>query len=171
MNSGFLTLITVVLAFTPISSVFASSGAPAGNLNMTGATIGIVALVLFCAAYALVIAEEFIHLRKSKPVIAAAGIIWVLVALAAQQSGAPTELVESALSHNLLEFSALLLFLLTAMVYVNAMTERNVFETLRATLVKKGFSYRQLFWITGFLAFFISPIADNLTTALLMGAV
>ena len=172
MNSGFLTLITIVLAFTPFSSVFASgSGAPVGNLNMTGAAISIFALVLFCLAYALVIAEEFIHLRKSKPVIAAAGIIWVLVALAAQQSGAPTELVESALSHNLLEFSALLLFLLTAMVYVNAMTERNVFETLRSTLVRKGFSYRQLFWITGFLAFFISPIADNLTTALLMGAV
>jgi Na+/H+ antiporter NhaD/arsenite permease-like protein len=28
-----------------------------------------------------------------------------------------------------------------------------------------------LFWLTGFLAFFISPIADNLTTALIMGAV
>lgn len=57
------------------------------------------------------------------------------------------------------------------MVYVNAMTERNVFESLRARLIKGGFSYRQLFWITGLLAFFISPVADNLTTALLMGAV
>ena len=38
----------------------------------------------------------------------------------------------------------------------------------------KGFCfycYKKLFWITGILAFFISPIADNLTTALLMGAV
>jgi Na+/H+ antiporter NhaD/arsenite permease-like protein len=81
------------------------------------------------------------------------------------------EVVEEALNHNLLEYSALLLFLLTAMIYVNAMTERNVFEALRSWLIKKGYSYKKLFWITGFLAFFISPVADNLTTALLMGAV
>jgi Na+/H+ antiporter NhaD/arsenite permease-like protein len=35
----------------------------------------------------------------------------------------------------------------------------------------KGITYKQLFWITGILAFFISPIADNLTTALIMCAV
>ena len=34
-----------------------------------------------------------------------------------------------------------------------------------------GFSYRAIFWVTGFMAFWISPIADNLTTAVLMGAV
>jgi Na+/H+ antiporter NhaD/arsenite permease-like protein len=38
-------------------------------------------------------------------------------------------------------------------------------------LVSNGFSYRALFWLTGLLAFFISPIADNLTTALIMCAV
>ncbi|MDX1693433.1 MAG: sodium:proton antiporter NhaD [Ketobacteraceae bacterium] len=166
-----ITLLTGLVALLPLQPLFASGGETATHLNMTGAAYGIVALVLFIIAYALVIAEEFIHLRKSKPVIAAAGIIWVIVALAAQKVGAPQEMVEELLSHNLLEFSELLLFLLTAMVYVNAMTDRNVFETLRATLVRKGFSYRKLFWITGFLAFFISPVADNLTTALLMGAV
>jgi NhaD family Na+/H+ antiporter len=57
------------------------------------------------------------------------------------------------------------------MTYINAMEERKVFDALRAWLIKKGFSFRTLFWLTGFLAFFISPIADNLTTALLMCAV
>jgi Na+/H+ antiporter NhaD/arsenite permease-like protein len=46
-----------------------------------------------------------------------------------------------------------------------------VFEALRAWLVRVGFSYRKLFWVTGGLAFFISPVADNLTTALVMCAV
>lgn len=82
-----------------------------------------------------------------------------------------TALLETAVQHNLVEYSALFLFLLVAMTYINAMTERNVFEVLRAWLIKKQFSYRQLFWITGIIAFFLSPIADNLTTALLMGAV
>jgi Na+/H+ antiporter NhaD/arsenite permease-like protein len=51
------------------------------------------------------------------------------------------------------------------------MRERLVFEKLKVWLINKGFSFRQLFWLTGFLAFFMSPIADNLTTALVMGAV
>lgn len=65
----------------------------------------------------------------------------------------------------------LFLFLLVAMTYINAMTERNLFAALRSWLLRRGFSYRQLFWITGYIAFFLSPIADNLTTALLMVAV
>ena len=48
------------------------------------------------------------------------------------------------------------------------MIERGVFDELRNWLVQKGFSYRVLFWLTGILAFFMSPIADNLTTALIM---
>jgi Na+/H+ antiporter NhaD/arsenite permease-like protein len=51
------------------------------------------------------------------------------------------------------------------------MEERHVFSALRGWLVSRKFSYRQLFLITGTLAFFISPIADNLTTALFMCAV
>jgi Na+/H+ antiporter NhaD/arsenite permease-like protein len=148
-----------------------ASEAVVSHLDMTSSTLGIIALIVFIIGYVLVIAEEFIHLRKSKPVILAAGIIWILVALLAKSKENGKELVEHALNHNLLEYSALLLFLLTAMIYVNAMTERNVFEALRAWLIKKGYSYKKLFWITGFLAFFISPVADNLTTALLMGAV
>jgi Na+/H+ antiporter NhaD/arsenite permease-like protein len=149
---------------------FASEGA-ASTLGMTGSALGIVAVVIFALAYGLVIAEEFIHMRKSKPVIFAAGVIWILVAVLAKSVDGGKEMVDYAISHNLLEYSALLLFLLTAMIYVNAMTERNVFEALRCWLLKRHFNYRKLFWITGFLAFFISPIADNLTTALLMGAV
>ncbi|MEH6446748.1 MAG: sodium:proton antiporter NhaD [Oceanospirillaceae bacterium] len=162
--------ITLLLYCLSASTAIASQGA-IGHLDMTSSMLGYVALIIFVIGYALVIAEEFIHLRKSKPVILAAGLIWILVAILAKSKEGGKELVEQALNHNLLEYSALLLFLLTAMIYVNAMTERNVFEALRAWLVKRGYSYKKLFWITGFLAFFISPIADNLTTALLMGAV
>lgn len=163
-------LITLLLYCFSITTANASE-ATLNHLDMTSSTLGLIALIIFVLGYGLVIAEEFIHLRKSKPVILAAGLIWILVAILAKSKEHGKELVEHALNHNLLEYSALLLFLLTAMIYVNAMTERNVFEALRAWLVKRGYSYKKLFWITGFLAFFISPIADNLTTALLMGAV
>ena len=140
-------------------------------LDLTATTVGILAISIFVLAYALVMAEEFTLLRKSKPVIIAAGVIWALIAWTYQQYPGLERLPEQALRHNLLEYAELMLFLLAAMTYINAMQERNVFEALRSKLVSTGFGLRALFWITGILAFFISPIADNLTTALLMCAV
>jgi len=84
---------------------------------------------------------------------------------------ARADVAGQAVRHVLLEYGELMLFLLVAMTYVNCLEERGVFDALRSWLVRSGFSYRQLFWITGWLAFFISPIADNMTTALLMCAV
>ena len=164
-------LLLVLLACLP--GLAAASGADAGlpNLHMTTHFLGIVAVGIFFVAYGLVMAEEFIHLHKSKPVILGAGLIWIIVAYMAKTSDLDPHILEETLTHNLTEYASLFLFLLVAMTYINAMTERNVFEALRSWLVSRGFSYRRLFWITGFITFFLSPIADNLTTALLMGAV
>ena len=48
------------------------------NLGLTGTQRGIYAVLIFIIAYAFVMTEEYSHLRKSKPVILAAGIIWAL---------------------------------------------------------------------------------------------
>jgi len=163
----------VALIFSALFSLgfssFASAAEP-GLQSLTRHPVGYIAIAIFVVAYAFVMLEEKLHLRKSKPVLLAAGLIWFLVAGAAAMNG-DTESANAALKHNLLEYSELLLFLLVAMTYINAMEERQLFDALRGWLVNKGFSYRSLFWITGLLAFFISPIADNLTTALLMCAV
>ena len=89
----------------------AASGSSLTNLHSTESSLGVVAIVIFVIAYGLVIAEEFIHLRKSKPVLLAAGAIWVLVAILGKQVEHGHEIVEAALNHNLLEYAALLLFL------------------------------------------------------------
>ena len=140
------------------------------TLILTSHTVGYSALAVFILAYLFVMAEEFTHLRKSKPVVLGAGIIWAIIAVQYAALGI-NHTVEAAFRHNLLEFAELFLFLLVAMTYINAMEERLVFDSLRSWLVRKCFTYRQLFWLTGTLAFFISPVADNLTTALLMCAV
>ncbi|MEA3361885.1 MAG: sodium:proton antiporter NhaD [Thermodesulfobacteriota bacterium] len=163
-------LISLFILLAPVSSVLASGGGGGDTPNMTGTALGIFALILFVGAYCLVIFEEQLHLRKSKPVLFAAGIIWVLVALAYIGIG-DTHTAHNAIKHNLIEYAELFLFLLVAMTYINSMDERNVFQALRSWLVSRGFTLRTVFWVTGVLAFFISPIADNLTTALLMGAV
>tara|TARA_R110001592_G_scaffold363170_1_gene680904 strand:+ start:1544 stop:2911 length:1368 start_codon:yes stop_codon:yes gene_type:complete len=138
-------------------------------LDLTRSWTGFVAIAIFAAAYVLVILEDRLQLRKSKPVLLAAGLIWILIAFAYEHQ--LPEVVESAISHTFLEYAELFFFLLVAMTYINSMVERNVFKALRNWLVAKGFSYRLLFWLTGTLAFVLSPIADNLTTALVMGAV
>lgn len=141
-----------------------------GDIDLTTSAIGFLAVAVFVLAYALVMAEEKIHMRKSKPVLVAAGIIWGLIGWVYVQNGM-SETSEYAFRVTLLEFTELMLFLLVAMTYINAMEERRVFDALRSWMLRKGFSYRQLFWLTGGLAFVLSPIADNLTTALLMCAV
>jgi Na+/H+ antiporter NhaD/arsenite permease-like protein len=142
----------------------------AAEPHLTGTIYGYLGIIVFVLAYSLVPLENAIHLRKSKPVLLAAGIIWVLLSVAYIRIG-DTHTAHEAIKHSLLEYAELFLFLLAAMTYINAMEERNVFQTLRAYLVSRGLSLRMIFWVTGLLAFFISPIADNLTTALLMGAV
>ncbi|MEF3076499.1 sodium:proton antiporter NhaD [Methylobacter sp. Wu1] len=141
------------------------------TLGLTGTERGIYTVLIFIIAYGFVMAEEFTHMRKSKPVILAAGIIWAHAAVLASQAGVSAQDMHEAFEHNLKEYGALMLFLLVAMTYINAMTERNVFEALRSWLVRKQFGYRQLFLITGVITFFLSAIADNLTAALLVGAV
>ena len=140
-------------------------------LSMTDTPLAVACLIIFILSYLAVMAEELLDLRKSKPVLLAAGIIWVLIAVLANNAGISHDKVHEAITHNLAEYAAIFLFLLVAMTYINAMEERNVFEALKSWLINKKFTFKQLFWITGCLAFFISPLADNLTTALLMGSV
>ena len=161
---GVISTLFIVL-FSP--SLFANEGS---NFNLTSHGIGYAAILFFGIAYCLVMLEDVIHLRKSKPVLIAAGIIWGMIGYYYTQHGMSHE-SEAAFRHNLLEYAELFFFLLVAMTYINSMEERQLFDALRSWMVNKGFTLRLIFWLTGFLAFFISPIADNLTTALLMCAI
>ena len=164
-------LLTAVLLLA--APVFASSGGEEGSgiaMELVNSYMGYLAIIIFIIAYLFVILEDPLHMRKSKPVGIAAGIIWALVAISYTQLGLERYAGE-AIRHNLLEYAELFLFLLVAMTYINAMDERNVFQALRSWLVSRGFTLFQIFWITGALSFGISPIADNLTTALVMGAI
>ena len=140
------------------------------ELDLTQSWFGYAALIIFVLSYILVILEEATQLRKSKPVLVAAGLIWALIGFAYTAAGTP-EIAKAAAEHTIYEYGELFLFLLVAITYVNTLEERRVFEVLRAKMTARGYSYRQLFWITGAAAFFLSGILDNLTTALVMGSV
>ncbi len=167
--AGIAPMILLLLGALPLPAQAATEAA-GHAMDFTLTWMGMTALGVFIIAYVFVINEEFLHLRKSKPVMVAAGVIWTLVGIAYAEHG-DSAFAAEAIRHNLLEYGELLLFLLAAMTYINTMDERQVFAALRAWLISRGFSLRIIFWITGLLAFFISPFADNLTTALVMAAV
>ena len=148
----------------PFANLFTESSI---TENLTGTKLGIAAVVIFAFAYVFVIAEDLVKLRKSKPVIMASGLIWIIVALA----HGPDAQMNERVKHHIADFAELFLFLMVAMAYVHALTERRVFMRLNAILVGSGAGLRTLFWATGCLAFVLSPIADNMTTALVLGSV
>ncbi|MCI5059915.1 MAG: sodium:proton antiporter NhaD [Alphaproteobacteria bacterium] len=173
-RSVFLFLALICVMAVP---VFAAGGGDGGGAkfvpppDMLTNPWAITALVVFFLSYLAVLFEEQTHLRKSKPVMLGAGLIWVSIGIMAPEYDIDHHTLRSAVFHGLEEYGSLLLFLLAAMTYIAALQERKVFATLRGKLVMAGFNMRQLFWATGIFAFFLSPIADNLTTALVLGAV
>ena len=140
------------------------------KLDLTQHWVGFVAIGLFAVAYFLAMLEEVTALNKSKPMVLAASMIWAFIA-AIYAAGGMSEQAGKAFRACLEGYAELFLFIMVSMAYLNAMENRGVFDNLRAWLLSKGYSYRKLFWITGILSFFMSSVCNNLTTALLMGAV
>ena len=158
------------LAALPLAALLSSTAGAAQPLDLTRHWVGYAAVAVFAAAYLVVMLEEKLHIRKSKPVMLAAGVIWALIGFAYVQAG-DGETAGTLLRHSIGEYAELFLFILVAMTFVNTMEERQVFDSLRSWLVRKRLSLRTVFWVTGVLAFFMSSQLDNLTTALVMGTV
>jgi Na+/H+ antiporter NhaD/arsenite permease-like protein len=152
---------------------FAQSTAEAAQplpIDLTHHWVGYFSLFIMVAAYVTAMLEDVIELKKSKPMLLAAAIIWLVIALAYQQQGSSMPAM-AAFKSNLLAYMELLLFIMVSMTYLNAMEDMGVFDALKAWLVRKNLSYRQLFWMTGGLVFLVSSVVNGLTAGLLMGAV
>jgi len=143
--------------------------AEAANLMLTW--VGILSLIIFVVAYIIIAMEEKLHINKSKPALFAGTGIFLLAGIYHFVHGQIPESLHETVNHLIVEIAAIFFFLYVAMTYIEALIERNVFEKLKVNLINKGYDYKKLFWITGLLAFFISPVADNLTTALILSTV
>lgn len=141
------------------------------ELDLTTEWIGILSIFIFIAAYYFIATEDKYEINKAKPALLAGTGIFMLIGVYFALNGLDSHPLETEVEHLIVEISGIFFFLLVAMTYIEAMIDRKVFEVLRYNLVSKGYSYKKLFWITGILAFFISPVADNLTTALILSTV
>lgn len=128
-------------------------------------------LAIFIIGYYFIATEDKYHLDKAKPALFVGTFMFILIGGFYAFNGLNFQPFENEVAHLILEIAEIFFFLFVAMTFIEALIERGVFDALKSKLIAKGYSYREIFWITGFLAFFISPIADNLTTALILSTV
>lgn len=153
---------------------FASSGGgstDSGIPDITMTWVGFAALIIFVVGYYFVAMEEKYHIDKAKPALLTGTFLFMLIAFYYALNDMDMDLVHTQAQHLILEIAEIFFFLFVAMTYIESMIHMGVFDKLKYNLVSKGYTYKKLFWVTGILAFFISPIADNLTTALILSTV
>ncbi|GLS89969.1 sodium:proton antiporter NhaD [Psychromonas marina] len=128
-------------------------------------------LAIFVVGYYFIAAEEKYHINKAKPALFTGTFMFMLLGGYYAVNGLNFAAFDTEIAHLILEIAEIFFFLFVAMTFIEALIERNVFDALKEKLLKAGYNYKKLFWVTGLLAFFISPVADNLTTALILSTV
>ena len=73
--------------------------ASSSGLNATDHPLGYLAIAVFVLSYACVIFEEMLHMKKSKPVMLAAGLIWIIVGMIVYSETDDTPLKSPNLEH------------------------------------------------------------------------
>lgn len=141
------------------------------DINLATTWVGWLSLAVFIVAYYFIAAEEKYSVNKAKPALFAGTFMFMLIGIYFALNGYDPEPIHAELKVLILEIAEIFFFLLVAMTFIETLIERGVFDLMKYKLVSKGYTYKKLFWLTGLLAFFISPVADNLTTALILSTV
>jgi Na+/H+ antiporter NhaD/arsenite permease-like protein len=164
-----------ILSLLGLTSAFAyatTAAHEAGHaVDLATEPFGWLLLVIFVVGYYFIAAEEKYHINKAKPALFTGTFMFMLLGAYYALNGLDFSAFDTEVAHLILEIAEIFFFLFVAMTFIEALIERNVFDALKEKLLKAGYNYKQLFWVTGILAFFISPVADNLTTALILSTV
>lgn len=139
------------------------------QLDLKAHVVGYFAVAITVLAYAVAMTEDLHQLSKAKPMVLGSALIWLAIFVFYKVEYGAAKNVAVAFQSNLTAYAELFLFITVSMTFLNAMTERGIFDALRIVLANRQYSYRQLFWITGVLAFLLSLVISSLTVGLLMG--
>lgn len=121
------------------------------------------ALVLvFVAAYVAIAMEHSLGVNKSASALIGAGVLWTILVMALPGD----EGLLGQLSESLSTTAQVVFFLLGAMTIVEVVDAHGGFEVITSRIRTKNLA--SLMWVTGFIAFFLSSILDNLTTTIVM---
>ncbi|MGJ0484909.1 MAG: sodium:proton antiporter NhaD, partial [Methylomicrobium sp.] len=120
INLRHLVVLTLVFLVPSLSYAEETAANLSASLDLTRHVIGYLSLLVTVCAYVAAMSEDVIELRKSKPMVLGAAIIWFAICIYYALHGeAKTAAV--AFESNLLAYVELLLFILVSMTYLNAM--------------------------------------------------
>jgi NhaD family Na+/H+ antiporter len=124
--------------------------------------MNILIICIFILGYLAIAFEQFIKINKSASALLTGVLCWVVYILL----GNDKHFIAEQLTEHLGELSGILFFLMGAMTIVELIDAHDGFEviTSRITTTNK----RKLLWIVSLIAFFLSAVLDNLTTAIVM---
>ena len=125
-------------------------------------SIELILILLFVLGYIGIIFEHKLGFDKASAALITGVGLWTLLVF----NGDSTEITQ-AFSHDILpEIAGILLFLLGAMTIVEIIDQYEGFHVIASKITTTN--KRTLIWIIAWLAFFLSAVLDNLTTAIVM---
>lgn len=140
-------------------------------LDLSTTWVGFAVLAVFVIGYYFIATEEKYEINKAKPALFIGTFSFMLIGIYYTFNSMDPTPLHHEMTVLIEEIAEIFFFLFVAMTFIETLIERRVFDVMKYNLVSKGYTYKKLFWLTGILAFFISPVADNLTTALILSTV
>jgi len=119
-------------------------------------------IATFVIGYIAIALEHTIKINKAASALITGVACWTIYILFTPGK----ETVVDTLLHHLGDLSQILFFLLGAMTIVELIDAHDGFEIITKRITTKN--KKKLLWIIGLLAFFLSAVLDNLTTAIVM---
>lgn len=118
--------------------------------------------LIFLLGYAAIVLEHPLRVNKAASALVTGVLCWTVYTLWSENK----EHVSEELVHHLGDVSGILFFLLGAMVIVELIDAHDGFEIITERI--QTTNKRKLVWLVGLIAFFLSAVLDNLTTAIVM---
>ena len=118
--------------------------------------------IIFIVGYLAIAFEHPIKINKTASALLVGTICWTVYAMSSTESHS----VQEKLSHHLSSIAEILFFLLGAMTIVELIDAHQGFKIITDQISSK--KSVTLLWTISLLAFFLSSVLDNLTTAIVM---
>lgn len=116
----------------------------------------------FILGYIAIASEHYIRINKAASALVTGVLCWTIYILSVEDK----EHVAGELTSHLGDLSGILFFLLGAMTIVELIDAHNGFDIITSRITQTD--KRKLLWIIAGIAFFLSPLLDNLTTTIVM---